>query len=307
MPRLSVIVPVYNVEAYLPECIDSILAQTLRDLELILIDDGSPDGCGAICDAYAATDARIKVFHQSNRGVSAARNAGLAAASGDYIGFVDPDDWISTRMYETLLKTSREHKAQIAVCGFSFCSEDGTPEFQQPVPEGLFSREELLLSIYGMPNRLHGSMCNKLFSRQLLEGLRFDESVAIGEDWLLLYECYCQAGLAVSVPACLYSVRLREGSATRKENAGLYVSKVKAYLRLWEKAKAHDRPIRRQAAAKILDVCVGNKLEIQKQPDNAQAIAWVNRLFRQLSLRSFFRGELPLKKAVYYFKEGMRS
>lgn len=307
MPRLSVIVPVYNVEAYLPVCVDSILSQTAGDLELILIDDGSPDQSPRICDAYAQKDARVRVIHQVNRGVSAARNAGLRIASGDYIGFVDPDDWIAPEMYATLMEAAREKHAQIAVCGFTFCDEAGKTLYDQAVPEGLYDRENLLLSIYGMPNRLHGSMCNKVFSRTLLEGLCYDEAVAIGEDWLLLYDCYCRTDLAAAVPDCLYYVRGRSGSATRKDSSELYVNKLKAYLRLYENAADHSKRIRRQAAEKILDVCVANKLEIRKQPENGEAIAYANRLLRRLSLRSLPRGELPLKKAVYYYKEGLRS
>ena len=307
MPRLSVIVPVYNVETYLPVCIDSILSQTVRELELILIDDGSPDSCGRICDKYAATDARVLVLHQENRGVSAARNAGLRIASGEYIGFVDPDDWIAPEMYAKLLDAAQDHAAQIAACGFTFCDETGNSRYDQTVLQGVFDREELLMSIYGMPNRLHGSMCNKIFAGDILRNLQFDELVTIGEDWLMLYECYCRAERAVTVSDCLYYVRGRRGSATRNENAMLYVNKLDAYLRLYENADRHSERIRRQAAAKILDVCVANKLEIQKQPDNEQAIAYVNRLFRKLSCRGFLRGEITLKKAVYYFKEGLRS
>ena len=307
MPRLSVIVPVYNVAAYLPACIDSILSQTVRDLELILIDDGSPDNCGQICDKYAAKDTRVQVIHQENRGVSAARNVGLRIASGDYFGFVDPDDWIAPEMYESLLMASQENHAQIAVCGFTFCDESGNTKYNQAVPEGLYDQDALLMSIYGMPNRFHGSMCNKIFSRTVLEGIQFDETVAIGEDWLLLYECYCRADLAAAISGCFYFVRSRSGSATRIESADLYVHKLKAYLRLYEKAASHSKRIRRQAAEKILDVCVANKIEIQKQPANSEALSYVNGLFQKISRRCFIHGELPLKKAVYYYKEGLRS
>ena len=306
MPSLSVIVPVYNVEAFLPVCIDSILTQTLQDLELILIDDGSPDRCGAICDEYAVTDPRVKVIHQKNSGVSAARNAGLKVASGAYIGFVDPDDWIAPEMFASLLMAAQEHHAQIAVCGFTFCDEFGRTKYNQAVPEGLYDQDALLMSIYGMPNKLHGSMCNKLFSRTVLEDVWFIESVAIGEDWLLLYECYCQTNLAVAISDCFYYVRSRNGSATRKADAGLYIRKLQAYLALYKKAVNHPNNIRRQAAEKILDVCVANKLEICKLPDNARAVSYVNRLFRRLSLQSFLRRELPLNKAVYYFREGLK-
>ena len=307
MPKLSIIVPVYNVEAYLSDSISSILSQKLQSLELILIDDGSQDNCGAICDYYAEKDHRVRVIHQENHGVSAARNAGLRIVEGDYIGFVDPDDWISSDMYSVLIHAIEKAEAEIAVCGFVICEENKKTLHSQAVPTGIFSKEDLLLTIYGMPNILHGSMCNKVFSRRVLEGLKFDETVAIGEDWLLLNECYCQAERAVSVGDCLYYVRTRNGSATRSQSAELYVNKIKTYYRLYEKAAEHSKRIRCQAAEKILDVCVANKLEIQKQLDNGKALSYVNRLFRRLSMRSLLRGELPLKRAVYYYREGLRS
>lgn len=101
---ISIIVPVYNVELYIHQCIDSIISQTYRDIEILLIDDGSTDKCGNICDEYARIDPRIRVFHTQNKGLSAARNLGLREAKGDYIGFVDSDDWIEPNMFEVLLQ-----------------------------------------------------------------------------------------------------------------------------------------------------------------------------------------------------------
>ncbi len=306
MPKLSVIVPVYNVEKYLPACIDSILAQTLFNLEVILIDDGSPDRCGEICDAYTARDCRVKVIHQTNHGVSSARNAGLAISTGDFIGFVDPDDWVAPESYAVLLEVAEKQHSPIAVCGFVICQEDGALIETQTVPAGIYSQQELLLSIYGMPNRLHGSMCNKLFARSLLEGLHFDESVAIGEDWLLLYECYCRAQRAVAVTDCFYYVRRRKGSATRTAKPALYVQKVETYLRLCDLAENHGKTIQRQAAAKALDACFINKSELKKLPDHQKALSFVNRKLRQYSLNALLQGTIPFKKAVYYFMEGLR-
>ena len=102
-PLISIIIPIYNVEKYLPVCLDSILAQTYKNLEIILVDDGSPDGSGTICDEYASRDSRFVVVHQKNGGVSVARNTGLDHATGDYIGIVDPDDWIEPNMYEVMM------------------------------------------------------------------------------------------------------------------------------------------------------------------------------------------------------------
>ena len=115
---ISVIVPIYKVEKYLHKCIDSILAQTYTNLEIILVDDGSPDNCGKICDEYAAKDSRIKVIHQPNGGLSAARNAGLDIATGDYIGFVDSDDYIAPDMYEKLYNALVKNDADMAICDY---------------------------------------------------------------------------------------------------------------------------------------------------------------------------------------------
>ena len=103
MPELSVIVPVYNAEKYLHKCVDSILSHTYRDCELLLVDDGSPDQCGTICDAYAVQDSRVKVIHKANGGVSEARNVGLDQAKGNYISFIDPDDWVEPDMFRSTI------------------------------------------------------------------------------------------------------------------------------------------------------------------------------------------------------------
>lgn len=117
--RISVIVPIYKVEKYLRKCVDSIIGQTHQNLEIILVDDGSPDDCGAICDAYAAKDSRIKVIHKQNGGLSDARNAGLDIMTGEYVGFVDSDDWIEPEMYEKLLKNMKYFNADISFGGVS--------------------------------------------------------------------------------------------------------------------------------------------------------------------------------------------
>ena len=113
MPLISVVTPVYNVKKYIYRCIDSILAQTVSDFELILVDDGSPDNCGAVCDEYAAKDGRVRVIHQENRGQAAARNRALDMARGEYVAFVDSDDWVHPRYLEILLGNAREKKADV--------------------------------------------------------------------------------------------------------------------------------------------------------------------------------------------------
>ena len=133
-PEISIIVPVYKVEKYLNECIDSILAQTFTDFELILVDDGSPDNCPALCDAAAAKDSRIRVIHKPNGGVSTARNAGLDAARGNWIGFVDSDDVIDKTYYEKLYRAAKQSGAEIAASNILYANADGTPNNYKDLP-----------------------------------------------------------------------------------------------------------------------------------------------------------------------------
>ncbi len=125
MPEISVIVPVYKVEAYLPRCVDSILAQTFNDFELWLVDDGSPDNCGKICDEYASRDSRIHVIHKQNGGLSSARNAALDVCNGKYVSFVDSDDWVTPDFLESLYDTLADFDADISVCGMINHYDDG--------------------------------------------------------------------------------------------------------------------------------------------------------------------------------------
>lgn len=127
LPLISVIVPVYKVEAYLDKCVQSIVDQTFTNLEIILVDDGSPDNCPALCDAWAKKDSRIRVIHKENGGLSDARNAGMAVATGELIGFVDSDDYISPDMYQVLYERMMEDDSDIAACGVEMVWEDGTP------------------------------------------------------------------------------------------------------------------------------------------------------------------------------------
>jgi len=124
-PKISIIVPVYNVENYLCKCVDSILEQTYKEIELILIDDGSTDSSGVICDKYKNKDTRVFVIHKKNEGVSSARNCGLKVAVGDYVGFVDSDDYVLNDMYEYLLNLSIMYNADITSCSFSVINDKG--------------------------------------------------------------------------------------------------------------------------------------------------------------------------------------
>ena len=176
-PLVSIIIPVYNVEKYLDKCLDSVVNQTYTNLEIILVDDGSPDRCPAICDEWKSRDSRIKVIHQPNGGLSRARNAGLKIATGEFIGFVDSDDWIEPDMYETLLSTMLETGADIVVCNF-YCEEVNSDAFIQkpksPVIER-YTAEEALKLLISEKTFIHPVVWNKLFRKHLLTNLLFPE------------------------------------------------------------------------------------------------------------------------------------
>ena len=174
--KLSIIVPVYNVEPYLPRCIDSILAQTFTDFELILVNDGSPDRCPQICDAYAAQDSRIKVIHKENGGLSDARNAGLDIACGEYIGFVDSDDWIEPTMYEKMLGHAEQKLADIVTCGINFLDQNNCSigDWRDVKEDILSSGHAILRDLFPYQYRnILPTVNNKIYKRKIFQELRF--------------------------------------------------------------------------------------------------------------------------------------
>ena len=170
---VSVIVPVYNVESYLRECIDSIVAQTYRNIEVILIDDGSKDSSGAICDEYADKDNRIKVIHKENGGLSEARNSGLEIASGDWIAFVDSDDYIDEAMLDTLVDLANGNNAQVAMCNFRATSMP--LDNNTDIVTNVFSRDDLL-EVYTKRAKeysITNSVWDRIYKREFVKEIRF--------------------------------------------------------------------------------------------------------------------------------------
>lgn len=174
---ISVIVPVYGVEKYLRKCLDSVCGQTWRKLEIILVDDGSPDGCGAICDEYAARDSRVKVIHKENGGLSDARNAGLEAATGRYIGFVDSDDYIRSEMYETMLRKMKSEGADLVICGCLMVDEGGNilegKQIPMPGCDMEMTEGEALGQLMGRNLACFVIAVNRLYKAELLQEIRF--------------------------------------------------------------------------------------------------------------------------------------
>ena len=197
---LSVVVPVYNVEKYLDKCIASIVNQTYKDLEIILVDDGSTDSSGTMCDAWSEKDSRITVYHKSNGGLMSAWKYGVRKASGTYIGFVDSDDWIDADMYEKMLSSANETGADLVCASFVREFADGRQTFHtNDLTPGFYDRERILTDIspYLLISQkyhdraLYPSRWSKLFKRDLLLSVleNCDERVTIGEDLVVVFSC----------------------------------------------------------------------------------------------------------------------
>lgn len=190
---VSVIVPVYNVENYLKKCIDSLCQQTYKNLEIILIDDGSPDGCGKICDEYALKDQRIVVIHKKNGGLSSARNAGLDIVKGNYIGFVDSDDWIEETMYEKMISFLQDNHCDIVECAVNLIVGDKTVNYKKSANEVLDGKSALERQLKAQNDNYMPRIAvwSKLFKKDFWENRRFPVG-KIHEDYMLTCEAlYC--------------------------------------------------------------------------------------------------------------------
>lgn len=206
---ISVIIPVYKVEKYLDECVASVLAQTYRNLEIILVDDGSPDRCPFLCDEWASKDNRIKVIHKENGGLSDARNAGIEIAQGEYIAFVDSDDWIVPEMYEHMMRALIRESADICACGIMTCYPDrkvcwGCKEY-------LCGDSETFLRLLYHNTQYPVAAWNKLYRRECWKTLRFPIG-KICEDAFTTYRLLDSAERIVQIPEFLYCYRIRPQS-----------------------------------------------------------------------------------------------
>lgn len=228
-PFLSVIMPVYNTEKYLSRCLDSILAQDYTDYELILVDDGSSDGSGAICDRYAAAHSHIRCLHQPNGGHTCARQNGVRASHGEYIAFVDSDDWIADGMYSHMCSAARSTGADIVHCDFTAVMPHKTKVCSIPFPAGFYNKTQLTETVY--PNMIYfgtyfvfgiaPNLWNKLFRRQILEKylFRLPHDIIVGEDGPITYACMLEASSVYFCDKAYYCYRSNTDSVSHHIDA----------------------------------------------------------------------------------------
>ena len=230
---ISIIVPVYNVEQYIPKCLDSILQQTYTQIEIIVVNDGSTDNSGTVCDHYAQKDSRIKVIHQPNQGVSAARNIGLTHAQGEFIGFIDPDDWISPHMYHSLHTELIARNADMTVCDIYFVTDTCLYLNKKQNSEAIeeLSPKEAILSVNNGP-------CNKLYKRNILP----DNPFPIGyfyEDCYIMIDILAKCNKVISINTPFYYYYQRENSTCHTWNAKFLNDHFEATRIKYEKMKIY--------------------------------------------------------------------
>lgn len=226
---ISIIVPVYNVEKYLDKCVESLVRQTYWDIEILLVDDGSPDNCPALCDIWAKKDSRIKVIHKENGGLSSARNAGLDAATGTYIAFVDSDDWVDANTFEVAhhMITSGEYD----VASFGMLTEFGTETMQTIRTYATEScNQQKFFHMMLTDEYVYGYACNKLFPKALIGELRFDETLLSCEDFYFCAKYAAKCKAAICTKAAFYHYRQRADSMTGEYHySQRKLSVIKAY------------------------------------------------------------------------------
>lgn len=257
-PLISVIVPVYKVEKYLPVCLDSLLAQTYRNFELLLVDDGSPDGCWQIMQQYAAQDSRVRIFSKENGGVSSARNFGLEQARGEYICFVDSDDFVAPQYLEWMYRAIKQTNTELAVCGYRKVSKEADPAGIAPAAEEpeikIFSLEEYSFD-YTQCEAANQYVWCILYKRSLCKGLHFDEQLFIGEDTFFFVQVLLQAkGLAL-VKTPLYFYRIWPESACRRPFTQKHYTAVETWSRIYEMVQQTDPLLKNSAEQMLVFAC----------------------------------------------------
>lgn len=215
-PKVSLIIPVYNVFVFLQQCLDSVLSQTFKDIEIIVIDDGSTDESGMLCDAYAEGDDKIKVYRTENRGLSAARNLGLDKATGEYIAFLDSDDWIESNFLHRMVETAETYEPDIVCCR---CSNDYRGRREVPPERGetiLLTGEDIMMD-FVTGSHIGNVAWNKLYRRALFQTIRFPEG-RYYEDIATTYRLLLQADRVVCIPDVLVHYRIRSGSISKSHD-----------------------------------------------------------------------------------------
>ncbi len=253
-PLISIIVPIYKVEDYLHRCVDSIINQTYSNLEIILVDDGSPDNCGSICDEYAEKDNRIVVIHRENGGLSAARNSGIDYCKGEYIGFVDSDDCIHPQMYELLYRDIKTHNTLLSFCQPNMCKKQVVKTVDINKDTICYNSSYILKK--ALVEDIWWSACSKLYHRSLFDSIRFPEG-RTNEDYPTTVQIFDNCdNIAVNYNK-LYNYCLRPGSIARSAFNPRKFDKIESAKDVYEYMQDHHPELVKPAQRNLLASCIG--------------------------------------------------
>lgn len=232
--RISVIIPVYKVERYLDKCVKSVLEQTYPNIEVLLIDDGSPDRCGELCDNWAARSPRVKVIHQENNGPAAARNEGIDSATGEYLAFIDGDDYISSDMLERLYRALISNGADMSICNVRFVDEENCPLDEKnrnlPVRDEVLTGLEAIQKLAGPHGWLFHIACGRLYRKILFSDIQFPRGMICSEDAYIAHRIFGKCEKVACISGSYYYYVQRKGSTTHNRNMQTYLNDAAAYL-----------------------------------------------------------------------------
>lgn len=295
--EISVIVPVYGVEKYLPACIESILSQTFTDFELILVDDGSPDRCGEICDAAAERDARVRVIHQANQGLSAARNAGIEAARGEWLVFVDSDDYIAPHFCEKLYQTAQRTDADCVMCSVQNVDESGKPidSALMRVADEVKTGREVLRKIGRDDVTPYLTAWNKLYRRKLFNTLRYPAGRQ-NEDVFVFAELFCQVQRAACVAEPLYFYRKRIGSIMNSVVTLRNLDEMWAYVNCFEHLQQDDEEsILKETEKRVFAKLTGVYYRVTEEDRHSNKMKQAKKAQWNIAMRLMKQGRLDLR------------
>ena len=294
---ISVIVPIYRVEKYLPACIDSILNQTFTDFELILVDDGSPDRCPEICDETAKRDARVRVIHQANAGLSAARNAGIEIAHGEWLGFVDSDDYIAPQFYEKLYQTAQRTDADCVMCSVQNVDESGKPidSALMRVADEVKTGREVLRKIGRDDVTPYLTAWNKLYRRKLFNTLRYPAGRQ-NEDVFVFAELFCQVQRAVCVAEPLYFYRKRIGSIMNSVVTLRNLDEMWAYVNCFEHLQQDDEESTlKETEKRVFAKLTGVYYRVTEEDRHSNKMKQAKKAQWNIAMRLMKQGQLDLR------------
>lgn len=277
MKKVSVIIPVYNVENYIEECLNSVINQTYKNLEIILVDDGSPDGSGKICDEYAIKDERIKVIHKENGGLSSARNVALDIATGDYVAFVDSDDYVDENTFSQAVESLEQTEADVCMFSHRAVTENGEVDYKLPLDKSVYEKEEIknvILPLFigqkdGTEPILLGLVCRQVFRRDKIGTLRFrSEREYYAEDVVFDLEFYVKANKLCVINKPYYNYRYVPYSLSNKYRNNLFEKLIKLInfkKEIVEKHKIED--CNQRINRSVFRAVIGGCLNIKKAPE----------------------------------------